>query len=69
MGLGEYGCGKMENWSFGYNRMGICREGSEGQNYWAVLKKKKKKEEEEEEEMVWEVIQGYCGLSFIFETH
>jgi hypothetical protein len=26
MGFNEYGCGKMENWSFGYNRMGICHE-------------------------------------------
>jgi hypothetical protein len=28
--LKKYGCGKMENRSFGQNRMGVCNEGSYG---------------------------------------
>jgi len=30
-GLEEYGCKMMENKGLGQNRMGICREGSQGQ--------------------------------------
>jgi hypothetical protein len=31
IGLKEYGCKMMENKGYGQNRIGVCREGSQGQ--------------------------------------